>query len=63
MTKEEKKKYMQDLAVAVYAAHTALERIERVAKEVGLNCANKQHMWFVGSRDKTVQVLVNGELR
>lgn len=63
MTNDEKKKYMRDLAVAVYVAHKALIAIEDVAKNAGLNCNNKQNMWFVGSRDKTVQVLINGELK
>lgn len=62
MTNDEKKKHMQELAVAVYSAHKALEQIEKMAKEAGLICSNKQMMWFTGARDKTVRVLVNGEL-
>ena len=63
MTNDEKKKHMQDLAVAVYAAYEALQMIEGVAKQYGLNCNNKQNMWFSGSRDKVVPVLVNGEIK
>lgn len=62
MTNDEKKKHMEDLAIAVYSAHKALKQIEAIAKEAGLNCSNKQMMYFIGARDKTVQVLVNGEL-
>ncbi len=62
MTNDEKKKHMQDLAVVVYSAHKALEQIEARAKDAGLYCSNKQMMWFTGARDKTIKVLVNGEI-
>jgi hypothetical protein len=61
VTREEKKKYMQDLAISVYAAHNALNKIEDIARDAGLFCSNKQMMYFVGARDKTIRVLVNGE--
>lgn len=60
MTSDEKKKYMQDLAVAVYAAHEALMKIEGIAFKAGLNTRNKQNMWFCGSRNKAISVLING---
>lgn len=61
MTNDEKKQYMQDLAVAVYSAHEALIKIEHIATEAGLNCRNKQNMWFSGARNKAIPVLVNGD--
>lgn len=63
MTQEEKKNHMQNLALAVYVAHKAYKSIEALAKHEGLNCDNKQNMWFEGSRGKVISVLVNGELK
>lgn len=61
MNNDEKKQYMQDLAVAVYAAHQALVKIENTAERAGLDCRNKQNMWFEGARHKAISVLINGE--
>jgi len=61
MTELEKKKHMQDLAAVVYAAHQALAKAEHIAYKAGLDCRNKQNMWFEGNRGKAISVFVNGE--
>lgn len=61
MTNDEKKKHLQDLALAVYTAHSALVKIENIATRAGLHCGNRQNMWFEGARNKVISVLINGE--
>lgn len=65
MTLKENIKHAQDLALAVYAAHEALEKIEKIARKEGLDCRNKQSIYFhydVRGKGNALQVLRNGEV-
>lgn len=63
MTNAERHKYMQGMACAVFLAHENLKRIEKIAKDAGLNVDNKENMGYIGARDKYIPVLIKGEAK